>query len=673
MAQLIPVTFDFESYWSTDHSLTKMNPIQYVMHPETEIISCAAKIGNEPTYVTFGEDNIRKQFERFDWSDKIAIAHNNEGFDALIAAWRFGIKPAMWLCTQAMARPRYSKTTVIMPDGKVRDGVSLAKLAVEFGLNNKGSLEATNTKGKHLKDFTPQEIEAMREYNKLDVEICYGIFKRLIRETSKDEMRLVDMTIRMIVEPQFELDYELLRTSLAEEQERKHLMLLDTATMIGADVIGLTDDEIAKEISKTLGSANKFASLLRDLGIDPPMKISPTTGKETYALAKTDEAFVALTKHDDPIVSAAANARLGVKSTLLETRIEAFLEAGDAAGGRLPILLKYSGADTTQRWSGWGYNPQNLPRVSGKPSDCLRNSLRAPEGYKVVVADLSGIELRVNHFLWQVPSSMALFQADPEKADLYKDFASALYSVPWGEVTKSQRQVGKVAHLGLGFGAGAATFQKVAKIMAGIDLPLEEAEGIVRHWRTKYHEIQLGWKTCHKALDYIYRGDSDRVREANSDTNWTKFYSLSPDVRIKQAGATQIDPWGLCFTCADGIRTPKGLIAYPNLRQEINDDGKTEWVYGTGRNKARIYAGKVTENIVQHLARCVIAEQALEIRKRYKIALMVHDEIVILAPEDEAKEALDFMFSVMRTPPKWWPELVVWAAGSYGDSYGEAK
>jgi DNA polymerase I-like protein with 3'-5' exonuclease and polymerase domains len=147
-----------------------------------------------------------------------------------------------------------------------------------------------------------------------------------------------------------------------------------------------------------------------------------------------------------------AVARLGVKSTLLESRIEAFLDAADAVGGKLPVPIKYYGADTTGRDSGWAYNPQNLPRVSGKPSDALRNCLTAGNGKKVVVADLSGIELRVNHFLWKVPSSMALYQADPEKADLYKDFAAALYGIDKSEVSKSQRQVGKVAHLGLGFG-----------------------------------------------------------------------------------------------------------------------------------------------------------------------------------------------------------------------------
>lgn len=646
MAALIPVTFDFESYWDKDHSLTKMNAIDYVMHPETEIISMGYKIGDGETLVVFGEDKIKATLDSIDWSNKIAVAHNNEGFDSMIAAWRFGVRPKMWLCTMAMARPRYAKTVANMPDGKQKDGVSLAKLAVEFGLQNKGSLEATNTKGKHLKDFFISELDAMEEYNKLDVDICYALFRRLIKETSKEEARLIDMTIRMLVEPQFELDTELLQTSLAEEKERKHLMLLDTATMIGADVIDKTDEEIAEEISKILGSSNKFAKLLKDLGVEPPMKISPTTGKETYALAKTDEGFLALAKHPDPIVAAAANARLGVKSTLLETRIEAFLKAAFATGGRLPVPLKYAGADTTQRWSGWSYNPQNLPRMSGKPSDCLRMSLRAPKGHRVVVADLSGIELRVNHFLWMVPSSMLLFQNDPEKADLYKEFASGLYQVERGMVSKDQRQVGKVAHLGLGFGAGPATFQKVAKLMAGISLSDDESANVVQKWRAAYPEIVEGWRKCHNSLEKIYYEQKHEC----------------------------IDHWGMCVLDQGGIRTPRGFITYPDLRQEENN-GKTEWVYGHGRNKARIYAGKVTENIVQHLARCIIADNALEFKRTTGLlpALMVHDELVYVVPEGEADTALASLQAIMRTPPTWWPELVTWSEGGIADTYGEAK
>ena len=182
--------------------------------------------------------------------------------------------------------------------------------------------------------------------------------------------------------------------------------------------------------------------------------------------------------------------------------------------------------------------------------------------------------------------------------------------------------------------------------MGGVNLSLEESLDVVTKWRKMYGEIAKGWRKCNDALALIANG-------------------------IEQP----IDPWELCWTCEEGIRTPKGLISYPDLRREINDDNKSEWVYGTGRNKARIYAGKVTENIVQHLARCVMADNMLKIEKvtGYPIALCVHDEAVQVVPESEAEEVLSAMQSVMRTPPTWWPELVTWSEGDIADNYGSAK
>ena len=112
------------------------------------------------------------------------------------------------------------------------------------------------------------------------------------------------------------------------------------------------------------------------------------------------------------------------------------------------------------------------------------------------------------------------------------------------------------------------------------------------------------------------------------------------------------------------------MIRYPHLRKEEKD-----WVYGEGRNKARIYAGKVTENIVQHLARCVIADNAIAFRKATGLspALMVHDELVYVVPEAEAEGLLATLQGFMRTPPEWWPELVTWSEGDIADTYGAAK
>lgn len=634
-------TVDLETYWSVTHSLSKMSPIAYCMHPDTEIISCSFKMNDESSVVIVGEDAVREYVDSVDWSEYWVVGHNLSGFDAMILSWRLGIKPKLWGCTLAMSRPIHAKDV----------GGSLAKLVEHYSLGRKDQSALIATKGKHLSDFTEQEVADMCVYNAADTDQCYALLRKLIPQTRRDEVKLIDMTIRMLIEPQFDADVKLLRDTLQEESERREAAMLDAAKAMDVYDPLATDEENVAAILKVLSSAVKFGKFLTALGVEVPTKVSPTTGKVIPALAKTDESFLALQEHPNPVVATAASARLDAKSTILQTRIQAFIDAAGAhPQGKVPIPLKYYGADTTGRWSGWGYNPQNLPRVNPynpRPSDALRKSLIAPPGHKVVVADLSGIELRVNHFLWQEQSSMDMFKADPANADLYKDFASKLYDVPYGEVTKQQRQVGKVAHLGLGFGAGWKTFMTVAKVMGGVELEESESQDIVNRWRSEYYNITTGWRTCHYALMIINRG----------------------------ATGNAVDPWGMVVPTPDGLQTPKGMIRYPDLRTERNDDGRKEFVYGHGRNKARIYAGKIDENIVQHLARGVIADNALTVQKQTGLnpALMVHDELVYVVPENEAELLLDIVQQVMRTPPIWWPELVTWSEGDIADTYGDAK
>ena len=645
---MIPIFLDFETFWSQTHSLSKIHPVEYVMHPETEIQSVAIQVDHDAPFVLFGEDEIRAWADSTDFSNAMLIGHNMSGFDSMICAWRLGIKPKAWGCTLAMARAMgYAKTV----------GNSLKKVAEDLGVGQKLDLEATNTKGKKLADFSDEELKAMREYNIIDTELCAAIFNRLAPKLGQRELKLIDLTIKMLVEPQFELDFALLERTLEEIQTDQHKVLLDVAEEVSDEPLGLmTDEEKVAAAKKILASAPKFAKYLQSKGVEVPMKQSPSNPEKMIpALAKTDQAFLDLQEHENWNVALAASARLNVKSTILESRIQQFITCGRAAGGNMPVALNYYGADTTGRWSGtMKMNQQNLPRINPykpSPADALRKSLRAPDGYKVVVADLSGIELRVNHFLWQEPSSMKLFQDDPENADLYKDFASSLYDKPIEEVTKQERQVGKVAHLGLGFGAGPATFQTVAKQMGGVDMSLDEATDVVYKWRNAYGKIASGWKTCHAAL---------------ADINYEHY-------------GIDIDPWGLCKTAEGGIKTPLGMIRYPHLREEFNkEDRRAEWVYGEGRRKARIYAGKVTENIVQHLAREVISDHMLKVAKtslgkQYRPALTVHDELVYVVREEHAQEMLDLVQKIMRQGVDWWPELVTWSEGDIADTYGDAK
>jgi len=633
---LTPVFIDFETFWSKEFSLGKMTAIEYVTDPRFQVVSVSIKVGYDAeTEVLFGYDNIAARFAEIDWDKSYAIAHNMSEFDALVLAWTFGVKPRMWGCTLAMARPMHAKSA----------GGSLKALAKYYGLPDKGSLEGTNTKGKYLEDFTDEEIEAMRVYNADDTEICCGLWLALLNEptTTGRELRLIDHTIRMLVEPQLVADVPMLDKGLELEHKRKQKLLDDLAEQV---------DTTPDELKKMLASTAKFKKLMTDLGVELPMKTSPTTGKEIPAIAKTDQGLTDLLEHPDDRVSMAASVRLDVKSTILETRMQRFRDMAESCDGYMPIPLRYYGADTTGRWSGtMRANMQNLPRVNPKErkiSDVLRCCLRAPKGKKVVVCDLSGIEMRVNHTLWQVPSSMQAYKNDID-ADLYKQFAASLYGKSVDEVTKAERQLAKVAQLGLGFGAGHKSFQNIARLMGGFDLTLDEAYEIVSSWRQTYSEIVQGWKTCHSSLSWIDNGIAE-----------------------------SIDPWGHCVTDSRGVRTPVGRINYPDLRQQTNEDGNTEWVYGQGRKEARIYAGKVTENLVQHLARNIIADNMLAFDKtpygrKYRPAHTVHDELIYVVDETDADGVLDTLNELMKTPPTWWPELVTSAEGDIAQTYGGAK
>jgi hypothetical protein len=118
-----------------------------------------------------------------------------------------------------------------------------------------------------------------------------------------------------------------------------------------------------EDVRKKLASNKQFAQVLEDFGVEVPMKESKTTGKLTYALAKNDTGFIALTEHEDPFIQQLAAVRLGTKSTIEESRIERFIDVGSRNKGRLPIPLKYYGAHTG-RWAGSDkVNFQNLPSL----------------------------------------------------------------------------------------------------------------------------------------------------------------------------------------------------------------------------------------------------------------------------------------------------------------------
>lgn len=639
------ITADFETFWSDTHSLTKMNPIEYVMHPDTEIQSLSVKLNDGETIVIFGEERIQKFCDSVDWSDVFLVAHNNSEFDAMIFAWRFGVKPKMWGCTLAMARPHYKSTV----------GGSLKALASALGVGEKGSLESVNTKGKRLAEFTKEEREKMRVYNKDDTDLCYGILTHLLPLTPKVELRIIDSTIRMLVEGQYELDVDILRDALEKEKERKRLAILDVAKQINTAADFTSEDEAIAFIEPILMSQQQFAGLLTRLGADVPVKTSKTNGKSIPALAKTDSGMLELLEHPDPRVATAAAGRLGVKSSQLETRIETFLKVGEWCSGVMPMPYRYCGADATWRLSGiMSMNVQNMPRRDRKrpkPSEVLRMAFKAPKGKVVVVVDSSNIELRVVHTLSNQHDTVEMLR---NRQDLYCDFGSVLFGRTITKADEAERFIGKTAHLGLQYGAGAAAFQRMVKILSTangfpMDIESTESKRVVDLWRSTHGKISDKsdgiWGRCERAIAAMANGNT-----------------------------VAIDDHGLCFTGRERIFTPGGrFLYYPNLRRERDDDGKVGWVYTDGRRTRRLYGSMLLENISQHLARNIVMEQSLELGKYAQIVSSTHDESAIIVPESQAEEAVKVSIEIFSTAPKWWPDIPLAAEAGWGYTYGSAK
>lgn len=673
------ITVDFESYWSTTYSLSKMSPLEYVMGPEYETISCSIKVDDNETRVFFGHNDIAAYFDTLDVPNSAILAHNNLGFDCYIAAYRFNLKPKFWLDTAAMARPIHAKTI----------GVSLAKQVVHYGVGVKNNAILLATRGKHLADFTPAELSDMAVYNSDDTEQCYQLWCILKKVTRPEELWQIDLLCRQRTEPAFELDVALLEETLVAEKGAKRKAIMELAELLGlaAAFEGITDDAMAEMVRAEMASAPKFAALLEKLGVEVPMKASPTNPQLLIpALAKSDEAFVEMQEHENEIVAQAARTRLAVKSTLLETRIGKFITAAALAGGKLPVPIRYAGADTSGRDSGEEYNCLNMPRIDPdrpKITDALRKSLRAPAGKKIIVSDQSNIEMRVNHTLWKVKASMDLWKGDPN-ADLYRTSAAARFGIPESEVSKPQRQLAKIEELGLGFGAGADTFRIVARTMSGGKINLAKT---FRH--ATQAEIDANpdyaWPTDKSGFAIIYESDPaqesvDKWRARyveiadNKTGGWKKAHNAL--AHIASGSSMQVDPWGLVHTSSEGFELPGYTIRYPKLRQQTNEDtGRSEWVYAEGRHEARIYGPKAVENIVQSLARQTIMDNTIEFYKRTGLrpALRPYDELAYVVDEAPARELLDELDVVMRTPPKWWPELTVWSSSDIGDTYGEAK
>lgn len=351
-------------------------------------------------------------------------------------------------------------------------------------------------------------------------------------------------------------------------------------------------------------------------------------------------------------------------------KIDSMLEAA-CSDDRIRGMLLYHGA-ATGRWSGRLVQPQNFPR--GNVSDpeayiplvltrdvhnidlhhpplevvssMLRAMLTAAPGHKLVAADFSAIEARVLAWLANEKDLLNTFATG---GDVYKVMAAKIYSKPVADIGKSERQMGKMAILGLGYGMGAKKFVDACKTMADIDISPEDSKKVVDLYRSSSTGIVELWRELEAAaLQACLEPGTRQVAarglirfKRESGYLWMKL----PSGRL------------LCYSNPTVVErtTPWGSVQPAVRVYGVNSMTKKWMPYD-------LYSGLLAENAVQAIARDILSEAMLRAEARqFPVVLSVHDEIVCELPESQGS-AHD-LEEIMREVPEWASGLPLNAEG----------
>ena len=647
------LTADFETRWDrSDYTLSKLTTEEYIRDPRFKAFGCCFhELGSDDPITWVRGDALADYLRGIDWGRTAVLAHNAQ-FDVSILAWHFGVEPAFIFDSLSMARALRG----------VEAGNSLAKLAEDFGLPAKGKA-VHSTDG--LEEITPQIEEELAQYCKHDVYLCEEVFKRLIEGYPKSELRLIDMTLKMYTRPLLELDGEMLEKALVEERTKREELL----QKIGVD-------------EAVLASNPQFAQALVALGVEPPTKISRTTGKSTLALAKNDALFQALLNGDNEDVALLCEARLKVKSTTERTRAQRFLDISKR--GPLPVPLSYYGAKSG-RWAaakGSAINMQNLKRGS-----FLRKAIMAPQGHQLVVGDLSQIEPRVLAWLADYEDMLLIFKSG---GDPYAAFGAQMFNIP-GLTKESHpdlRQSAKSALLGCGYGLGWASF--AAQLLVGFlgappvryEMAFAKKLGVNRAYVEKFLSDDMNVQkmldiphTCTEEELLTHCVAAKKIIDIYRATAWpvVAFWELMGQLLTRSlVGGEEVVYKCLTFR-KEEIVLPNGMrLLYPNLRQvKDKDTGQMQWVYG--QDETKLYPGKITNNVVQGSARIVMTDGMLRVAKKYPVAGTVHDELIAVVPDEEVADARTWVLAQMTREPSYMPGIPLAADGGAHRRYGLAK
>lgn len=602
------VFLDYETYYDNDYTLTRMTTEEYVRDRRFEAHCVSVVSGGKG--VAIPQEHLKAFFDSYDWSDKAVCAHHAQ-FDGLILSHHYGIKPKFWFDTISMARTLYGP----------HQRVSLAKLLEKFGMQPK-TIDYNEFKGKRwyqMSDRTQKMLLDGSVHDSIQTEKLFYLM--LNQGFPTNELELIDRTVRMFTEPTCEGDLTALRELCRSEINRKEEMMHELR-------IGKAD----------LQSAAKFSALLQAEGVEIEYKygktVDKTTGdfKRVPAFAKTDGFMDELLNSDSPRVRALAEARLGAKSTINETRAGRLLKMTER--GSICMYHHHAGTHTLRPTGGDKMNFINMPR-----DGLIRKTIRAPEGHKLSIKDYSQFELRICLKLAGQEDKLADLAND---VDIYSGFSTKLYGRTITKLDERERYIGKQVVLGSQYGQGSEKLFGELNFKHKVSVDMEFCEQAVSVYRKEEYPLVVKlWKEAGKLLP----------RMANRETfDWKCFHFED----------------GKCYA-------PNGsFMFFDHLEWRANSRQMSGGAWFMEKKPGKwdkMYGAKLVENLVQFLQRCIAADKLTQIDREYPIALWPYDEYVHVIPEDEAEEVHQSMMDLMCIPPVWMPDLPIGVEGSLSDRY----
>lgn len=638
--------------------------------------------------VAHGEKYPPAVVDAFNNPDCVCIAHNAQ-FDRTVLK-KF---------VPAVANPRRWKDSMIKAYSLSLPG-SLAALCEYCGLpvdkakDKEGGILVRKfcipgKFGRYLPPAHDPDWQKFINYARLDVEAMREVWKRLPNWNDT---------------PAFWAEWHI-DQDINDRGMRIDLELASCAIEASAEVTeksNATVQRITDGAAKTAGQRDVLMHFLGSLGYDVQDMRKSTLEHALEDPALPDEAR-------ELILARLQAAKASVK------KYDALIRS-TCSDGRLRGCLLFCGAQKTGRWAGRLFQPQNLPRgtltpeqvetaiwaiktgtagilyddVNAAVSSCLRGAIIAPAGAKLVVADLSNIEGRVLAWLagesWKLDAFRAYDRG--EGVDLYKATYARTFGIKPADVTKKQRQIGKVLELAMGYMGGVGSFLAFASAY-GVDLKeladhtwnaLDKntlftahdqwdffrsknmTNGLDENTWTALNAIKLAWRGAHPAI--------------------TRFWSETEQRVLAAFGASYARPgfgyYPVSFTNTKfglAARLPSGrVMAYP--RAELPSDESEHCLFKyyaplkvrKGFAMSRTHAGKIVENITQAVARDVLAANLARVEAEgYQIVLSVHDELITetldVSGFCELGYSADGLAALMATPPAWAKDLPLAAAG----------